>query len=286
MMLIVACLLIFAAIFVVVVFWTAPLTALFRRRTRSDARKFASWADDLYMEWSPAFAMKVSLIVNISLLVLACVIFLLTGSILLAAIVVGFCYWIPKIIYNTLKTRRMEKIEEQLPEAVNVMVSIVRAGAPLQHAIKAVVEKISDPIRVEFAVISNEHEKGGLTLEEALDRSRRRVKIESFNMICSALIINSAQGGDVLKILEKMSDSIRELTRLKKKIMTETTELRAQQKVIVFMTPIFAIMICLFDPVIPEILFQTFGGNLILVIVLVVQVLSILWIRRIVKAAI
>lgn len=285
-MLLAASALVFAAIVVIVLFWSDPIIALFRRRTVHDARKFASWADDLYMEWSPGFAMRVALVVNTVLLVIAIGVFWLTGSVLLAALAVVSCYWIPKAIYNIQKSKRLERIEEQLPEAVNVMVSIVRAGSPLQHAIRGVIDKVSDPLRVEFVIISNEHEKGGLTLEEALDRSRRRVKVESFNMICSALIINSAQGGDVLRILEKMSDSIRELTRLKKKILTETTELRAQQKIIIFMTPIFAILICLFDPAIPEILFNTFGGNLILFIVLIAQVLSILWIRRIVRTAI
>ena len=76
-----------------------------------------------------------------------------------------------------------------------------------------------------------------MNLEGVLARAKDRVDVESFRMICSALIINSNRGGDVLHILERMSDSIRELQKLKKKLMTETAEVRAQEKIILFITP-------------------------------------------------
>jgi tight adherence protein B len=274
------------SLFLLAYFWAGPVGLWFDRHTRRNARKFAAWADELYVEWTPAYAFRVSLAVNIGLIVLALVVLLLTGRILFAITAVALGYWLPKVVFETLRNRQLEKIEEQLPDAVNVMVATVRAGGPLPLALKAVTAKTSDPIKREFEIIVNEHSRGGLTLEDALDRSRRRVKLESFNMICSALIINSAEGGDVLGVLEKMSASIRELTRLKKKILTETTEVRAQEKIIVIMTPLFLILICLFDPVIPDILFNTIPGNVILVIVLFAQILAIMWIRRIVRAAI
>jgi tight adherence protein B len=278
--------LLFASFFLLALFWAGPVLRWMGRRTRRDARKFAGWADELYVEWPPAYAIRVSLAVNVGLLVLAAATLLLTGSVLFAAAAVVVCYWMPKVVFDTLRGRQLMKLEEQLPDAVNVMVATVRAGGPLAHAVAAVAAKAKHPIRREFEIISNEHERTGLTLEEALDRARRRLKIESFNMICSALIINSTQGGDVLRVLEKMSGSIRELTRLKKKIVTETTEVRAQKNIIILMTPLFTILICLFDPVIPDILFYTVPGNVIVVIVLFVQIIAVMWIRNIVKTAI
>jgi tight adherence protein B len=285
-LLIITSLLLFASFFLLALFWAGPILGWMRGRTMRDAKKFAGWADELYVAWTPEYAMKVSLVVNVGLLALAVATLLLTGRILFALAVVVICYWLPKLAFDILKGRHLLKLEEQLPDAVNVMVATVRAGAPLGKAVAAVVERTKFPIRREFEIISNEHERGGLTLEDALDRSRRRVKVESFNMICSALIINSAQGGDVLRVLEKMSTSIRELTRLRKKIITETTEVRAQEKIIIFMTPLFGILICLFDPVIPNILFNTIPGNVILVIVLFAQIIAVMWIRHIVKTAI
>lgn len=286
MLVLVASAFIFAGFFILIYWCAAPLSAWFKNHTRRDAQRFTRWADELYMEWSPAFIMKLSLGVNVGIIILALATFFITGSVLFTFFIGGILYWAPKVIYQTIRDKRLKKIEEQLPDAVNVMVATVRAGSPLPHAVKAVADKTSDPIRREFEVIITEHFKGGLMLEDALDRARKRLRTESFSMICSALIINSAQGGDVLHVLEKMSTSIRELTRLKKKILTETTEIRAQEKIIIFMTPLFFILICSFDPVIPDILFNTIAGQLILVIVVIIQIAAILWIQRIVKTAI
>lgn len=263
-----------------------PIGAWLKKRTESDAKKFSRWSDELSWEWSPAFALRMSLALNLGLWAMGVIVFVVSGSVVFAGVIIILGYWLPGIVFEMLRNRRLLKIEEQLPDAIDLVVATVRSGAPLDHGLKAVAQKTKMPIKREFQVIVNEHEKGGLPLEEALGRARDRLRIEGFVMICSALIINSVQGGDVLSVLEKMSHSTRELNRLKKKIMTETTEVRAQEKIIIFMTPVFAIVICLFDPVIPDILFNTIAGNVILAIVLFVQILSILWIRRIVKAAI
>jgi Flp pilus assembly protein TadB len=86
--------------------------------------------------------------------------------------------------------------------------------------------------------------------------------------------------------LERVSESIRELSRLQKKIVTETAEVRSQEKVILFMTPIFGFLVCLFDPSIPDILFNSFVGNMMLVMVVGMQVFAVVWIRRIVNSTI
>jgi Flp pilus assembly protein TadB len=119
-----------------------------------------------------------------------------------------------------------------------------------------------------------------------LERAKARVPVESFRMLCRALIINSNRGGDVLHILERMSDSIRELQKLKKKLKTETAEVRAQEKIILIITPAFGLLICAFDADIPRLLFGTVPGNVLLVIVASLQTLAVWWVRRIVKATV
>jgi Flp pilus assembly protein TadB len=52
------------------------------------------------------------------------------------------------------------------------------------------------------------------------------------------------------------------------------------------MTPVMGGFVCLFDPEIPHILFDEIIGNLVLVAVAVLQAISLLWIRRIIKTAI
>jgi tight adherence protein B len=145
---------------------------------------------------------------------------------------------------------------------------------------------MSGPIEEEFRLMSREYQEGGMSLEGVLERAKARVPVESFRMVCSALIINSHRGGDVLHILERMSESIRELQKLKKKLKTETAEVRAQEKIILVITPAFGLLICAFDADIPRLLFGTIPGNVLLVIVASLQTLAVFWVRRIVKATV
>jgi Flp pilus assembly protein TadB len=52
------------------------------------------------------------------------------------------------------------------------------------------------------------------------------------------------------------------------------------------MTPVFCLLVCLFDAEFPQILFHTIPGNLILVAVAGLQTVSVMWIRKIIRAAI
>jgi tight adherence protein B len=138
----------------------------------------------------------------------------------------------PVIVYRLAREKRIEQFDEALPDAIEVMVSAARAGRSLQQALEEVSVKMAGPVGQEFGVIAREYFQGGLGLEDTLKRARERIGIESFTMTSSALIINLSQGGDLLSILERVSESLCELLRLKKKIATETAEVRAQEKII------------------------------------------------------
>jgi Flp pilus assembly protein TadB len=105
-------------------------------------------------------------------------------------------------------------------------------------------------------------------------------------MTATAMITSLSGGGDILLVLERIADSTRELSRLRQKIRTETSAVRAQEKVILLMTPVFCLLVCLFDAEFPQILFHTIAGNLILVAVAGLQAVSVMWIRKIIRAAI
>ena len=256
------------------------------RRVNRDIEKYSIWTKELFIPWSPEQIKRAVYWANGLIIILGLGVWLLTRSIVFAVAIAFGVYWLPVIIYRVAKERRLQRFEEQLPDAVDVMVSSVRAGNSLPQAIEDVFHKEEGPVGQEFGVMAKEYAYGGMSVEGVLDRARARLNVESFTMISSALIINSARGGDVLHMLERMSKSLRELHRLKKKIASETSEVRAQEKVILFLTPVFGVLICFFDPAIPNILLHSALGNILLVFVFGCQLLSIWWIHRIIRATI
>jgi tight adherence protein B len=258
----------------------------FASRAALDAGKFERWSDDLFLGWNSKKSLQVAYAANASIIVAPLLTWMLSGSLIFAACAGVAVYMLPGILMGRARRKRLERIDRQLPDAINVMVSSTRSGRSLSQAIDEVAAKLSGPLGQEFAVISNEIRQGGISVENALARAKARVPVESFLMVSTALIINCSKGGDVLHILERLSDAIRELCRLKEKIYTETSEVRTQAKIILFMTPLFGVVVCMFDPEIRPILFDSLAGNIILTVVGGLQTIAVVWIRRIIRATI
>jgi tight adherence protein B len=275
----------FSVALLAVIFWQR-LWRWLPARVSSDAQKYEAWANDLFIFRPGSEYRRAAYAILCGAVIAPFAVGLLTGRIVLALAVATAIWWAPLLLYRHRRYQRMERLDEQLPDAVEMLVASARAGRSLQQAMQDVAQKSPGPVGQELGVIANEHFHGGLGLAEALVRARARIKLESFTMVSSALIISLTQGGDLLNILERITEALRELLRLKKKLQTETTEVRAQEKIILLMTPLFGGMICLFDPEIPEILFDTIPGNLLLAVVAAIQIVAVMWVRRIIRSAV
>jgi tight adherence protein B len=260
--------------------------AWFESRAKKNMARFEAWSNELFLAWPPEKIRQVAYAANLAIVFVGLFVLVVTGRIVFAVAAAAAVFFIPTILYRRYKHKRLERLEEQLPDALGIMVSSARSGRSLPQALTAVGEKMSGPVEEEFKLMSREYHDGGMSLDGVLERAKARVNVESFRMVCSALIINSNRGGDVLHILERMSDSIRELQKLKKKLMSETAEVRAQEKIILIITPLFGLLICTFDADIPRLLFGTVPGNILLVIVAALQTTAVWWVRRIVRATI
>ena len=283
---IITSLLIFASLAALLVFARRGGLEWLDKRTDADAALYSAWVDQLFLGWTPRQAKQAAVAANALIAAAFVATYALSGSLVFAGAAAFAAFFVPTFAYHVARAKRLERFEQQLPDAVQVMVASVRAGRSLAQAIDDVSTKLTGPAAQEFGVIAGEYRHGGVSIEEALRRTRDRLGLENFTMISSALIINSERGGDVMLMLERISASIREISRLRKKIVSEMADVRAQQRIVVVLTPLFGGLVCLADPSIPEILFHTILGNLLLVIVLTVQVVGILWIRRILRSSI
>jgi len=274
------------SIALIALFGSRSIWARFESRVALDAEKFDRWSSDLFLGWDSKKSLRIAYAANASMIVAPLLTWALSGSPIFAAGVAVAVYALPGILLRMARQKRLARIDRRLPDAINVMVSSTRAGRSLGQSIDEVAAKVSGPIGQEFGRIANEIRQGGISVENALARAKARIPVESFLMVSTALIINCSKGGDVLHILERISDANRELCRLKEKIYTETSEVRAQGKIILFMTPLFGVVVCMFDPEIRPILFDSLAGNVILVVVGCLQAFAVVWIRRIIRTTI
>ena len=108
----------------------------------------------------------------------------------------------------------MNKFEEGIPEALELIVSALRVGHSLNAAMGLVSRECADPVGGEFRLTFDEMNYG-LELKSALDNLVVRVPLQDIKIVCTAILIQRESGGNLAEVLEKTSQVIRERFRLK-----------------------------------------------------------------------
>ena len=104
--------------------------------------------------------------------------------------------------------KRISLFEEQLPDALDLMVRSLRVGHPMNAAIGIVAREMADPLGTEFGLIADETTYG-MTITDALDRLAERVPVPDLRFVAIAINIQSTSGGNLAEILAGLSAAIR-----------------------------------------------------------------------------
>lgn len=121
--------------------------------------------------------------------------------------------------------KRIALFEEQLPDALDLMVRSLRVGHPMTAAIGIVAKEMSDPLGTEFGLIADEATYG-MSVNDAIDRMAARVPVGDLRFLAIAINIQATSGGNLAEILEGLSRVIRARFKLFRKVRAITAEAR------------------------------------------------------------
>jgi tight adherence protein B len=148
---------------------------------------------------------------------------------------------------NHKAKKRLSMIEEQLPDAVELMVRSLRVGHPFSSAIQIVAKEVADPLATEFGIIADESAYGR-DIGEALKDLAERLDMQDLRFLAVAVNIQQQSGGNLAEILAGLAKVIRARFRLFRRVKAITAEAQWSGK---FLSgfPVFALIaINLLDP--------------------------------------
>lgn len=207
--------------------------------------------------------------------------YLLVGSVVGVLLFAAGAALAPSLVLRLLRRRRVKKLESQLVEGIHTLASGVRAGLNLVQSLELVSRDGPVPLRQEFAHLLREYEYG-VPLEEAMDNSAKRIGSGDFRLLFSALQTHRERGGDLGDTLDRIAASIREIQRLESRVQALTAEGRVTARVLAGFPAVVLGVLYLIDAAPVALLFTDTLGKFILTAIVVLNVLSFLWIRRIV----
>jgi tight adherence protein B len=119
--------------------------------------------------------------------------------------------------------KRMALMDEQLPDAVELMVRSLRVGHPFSSAIGIVAKEIPDPLGTEFGIIADEAAYGR-NVAESLKSFAERMDSQDLRFLAVAVTIQQTSGGNLAEILEGLSKVIRSRFKLFRRVKAITAE--------------------------------------------------------------
>jgi len=200
------------------------------------------------------------------------------NSLVFAMLVLVFLSAAPWYLLRRMAERHRQKIEDQLADAMVTLANAVRAGLSLAQSMDILAAQCPKPINAEFHQIVAEYNLGK-PLERTLTEAKERLRSENFALFAAAMMASHESGGRLNETVERIAQSVLELQRLERKVLSETAQAR-KSAVYMAMAPAFILVVYYFvDPVNTTLLFTRMLGQVLLAIAVVLNAVAYLWAR-------
>lgn len=130
---------------------------------------------------------------------------------------------IPLLYVARARSRLRTKFEEQLPDALDLIVRSLKIGHPVSNAIGLIAREMPAPIGPEFGIVS-EQISYGHELPLAITQMQDRVPAPDLAYFSMAIQIQLESGGNLVESLQKLANVVRDRYRMFRKVHAITAE--------------------------------------------------------------
>jgi tight adherence protein B len=130
---------------------------------------------------------------------------------------------VPFVYLLLKKKKRLEKLEEQLPGALDLIARALRAGHAFSSGMHLAAQEFDDPIGTEFDATLDEI-NFGIGVAEALKNLAHRLNCTDLKFFVVSVLIQRETGGNLAEVLENIAHIIRERFKLRGKIKVLSAE--------------------------------------------------------------
>lgn len=178
--------------------------------------------------------------------------------------------------------KRKYKIEEQLPDALDLMARAMLAGHAFPSALKMVGDEMPEPISGEFRIAFDEINYG-ISVQDALNNLIDRVNSTDMSYFVISVLLQRETGGNLAELLGNLSKLIRERLKLIAAVRVLSAEGRLSAQVLTALPIVVAFVINLVNPEFMKVLWTDAAGPRLVGGAILLMLVGYYWMRRIVK---
>ena len=189
---------------------------------------------------------------------------------------------LPRMLLSMKTKGRNKKMINQFADALDIIVRGVKSGLPLNECIRIIAKESPDPLRTEFATLSDNLAMGAGT-ERALNQFYKRVPLQEVNFFVIVLMIQSKAGGNLSEALGNLSSVIRSRKMMREKIKAMSSEAKASAFIIGSLPFAVGFLVYLSTPDYIMELFRNETGHLFLAIGTLLMTTGIVTMRKMIN---
>lgn len=229
----------------------------------------------LFVDIKALYVLNVVVLILVPLIVWA-----LLGSLFLAVVALVLMAVLPRKIYLWLKQRRLDRIQQQLPDGLLMLASSLRAGVGFNPALETLAQDGQPPLAQELSLILREQHMGVRT-EDALEHFAMRVPIDDAKLFVAAVTISREVGGNLAETLATLAETLRRKLMMEGKVKALTAQGRLQGIVMAMLPGGLVGFLVLFYPETMNPMFHTWLGWGVITLIAVLEYLGYKMCRKI-----
>lgn len=142
---------------------------------------------------------------------------------------------------------RLAAVDDAVPEALDMIVRSLRVGLPVASAIQSAGQELTGPLSEEFAETSRRISYGQDPVRALRDMAER-CQNQSLRFFAAAVSIQSASGGNLAEVLERLCAIARGRQQMRRKVRSITAEAKWSGRFLSFFPLLATAMLLAINP--------------------------------------
>jgi tight adherence protein B len=190
----------------------------------------------------------------------------------------GLPYW----LVRRARTRRLQRIEYQLPDAADFIARALRAGHSFTNVLQIVGNELPEPLSSEFRM-AREEINYGMPMSEALHNMAARIPLTDLRYLIIAVLIQRESGGNLAEILGNISIIIRSRLKLVAQVRVLSAEGRMSAWILGLLPFAVMLMLTLVNPTYASMLWTDPTGKRLLWYAAGGILFGVVWLRKVIR---
>jgi len=242
-----------------------------------------SWFDLLMIQSgfgsSPALVLAMCLCSGV---LIGGLIFVVQENLLTTAVAGVIGCVLPIIAMVAIRMRRQAQMMSQMPGMLDELARAAKTGRSLEHCLQQVAEDTPLPLGSELQLCTRKLALG-VPLDSALHEFPTRTGLVSSSVFVTALSVHRQTGGDLVKVLERLAQTVRDRMQFQGRLKAATAASRGTAFLMIILPPAILAFFAFRDPNYLSNLMESSWGRLVTITAIFLEIVGALWVMAVLR---